>query len=376
MSLFTIAASSFFHNPCPYDVKNLWTTTLANIVQDTKLSSLTLIDYVLISDKQKKILVLLADGEFHSGTELAHALGVSRSAVWKQLGGLAELGLQHAAVRGKGYRLDTPLELLSVSAIQAFLNNRSGPLISALEIHDQIDSTNHYLALRSQQGAKSGLVCFAEHQTAGKGRRGRQWVSPFGSNIYLSILWRFQLGYAAITGLSLAIGVAVIRALKQLGFNDVGLKWPNDIYSQGKKLGGILIEVSGESEGPCTAIIGLGLNRFLPDAAADSIAQAWTDLSKISPSTLPSRNQLAGVLLNHLLAIIADFEQLGIQAYLEEWRSYDCLHNQPATLFIGGQAFSGVIAGIDDNGLLLIKNTDGKVQAFASGEVSFHRTAL
>ncbi len=314
----------------------------------------------------------MADGEFHSGTELALALGVSRSAVWKQLGGLTELGLQHAAVSGKGYRLDRPLELLTESAIQPFLDERAGILISALEIHDQIDSTNRYLATRSQHEAASGLVCFAEHQTAGKGRRGRQWVSPFGSNIYMSILWRFQLGYAGITGLSLAIGVAVIRALKQLGYAEVGLKWPNDIYSQGKKLGGILIEVSGESDGPCTAIIGLGLNRFLPDAAADSITQAWTDLSKISSSALPSRNQLAGILLNHLLAIIAEFEESGIQAYLEEWRSYDCLHNQSATLFVGEQAFTGVIAGIDDNGLLLIKRANGKIQAFASGEVSFH----
>ncbi|MDD5276931.1 MAG: bifunctional biotin--[acetyl-CoA-carboxylase] ligase/biotin operon repressor BirA [Methylovulum sp.] len=329
---------------------------------------------MLISDKQKKILTLLADGEFHSGTELALALGVSRSAVWKQLGGLTDLGLQHAAVSGKGYRLDSPLELLTAAGIQAFLNERVSTLISALEIHDQIDSTNRYLAARSQQDAtSSGLVCFAEHQTAGKGRRGREWVSPFGNNIYVSILWRFQLGYAGITGLSLAIGVAVIRALKQLGFADVGLKWPNDIYSQGKKLGGILIEVSGESDGPCTAIIGLGLNRFLPDAAADGITQAWTDLSKLNNPTMPDRNQLAGTLLNHLLAIIADFEQMGLQAYLEEWRCYDCLYNQSATLFIGEQAFTGIIAGIDDNGLLLISQANGKVNAFASGEVSFHQ---
>lgn len=331
---------------------------------------------MLISDKQKKILSLLADGEFHSGTELANTLGVSRSAVWKQLGGLTELGLQHAAVSGKGYRLDKPLDLLMESEIQAVLDDNAGTLISALEIHDQIDSTNRYLVERSQQGAESGLVCFAEHQTAGKGRRGRQWVSPFGSNIYLSILWRFQLGYAGITGLSLAIGVAVIRALKQLGVDNVGLKWPNDIYSEGKKLGGILIEVSGESDGPCVAVIGLGLNLCLPETAAGGISQAWTDLSKITAQTAPGRNRLAGTLLNHLLAIVADFESAGIQAYLEEWRNYDCLQDQPATLFIGEQAFTGVISGIDDNGLLLLRGADGKVQAYASGEVSFHKSPL
>ena len=328
-----------------------------------------------ISDKQKKILTLLADGEFHSGTELADTLGISRSAIWKQLNGLAELGLQHSAVSGKGYRLDNPLELLEASKINEVVNDQAGALISSFEIHDQIDSTNRYLVERSQNNALSGSVCFAEYQTAGKGRRGRQWVSPYGSNIYLSILWRFQQGPAAISGLSLAIGVAVIRALKQHQISDIGLKWPNDIYSQGKKLGGILVEVSGETDGPCSAVIGLGLNLFLPETQAEGITQAWTDLSKITGQSQLSRNQLAGILLNHLLPVIAEYESVGIQAYLDEWRSYDCLSGKSATLFIGQQQFEGIVQGIDDNGMLLIKRPDGNVQTFASGEVSFNGSA-
>jgi BirA family biotin operon repressor/biotin-[acetyl-CoA-carboxylase] ligase len=330
---------------------------------------------VNISDKQKKILSLLADGEFHSGTELADALGISRSAIWKQLSGLAELGLQHSAVSGKGYRLDNPLELLDVSKINEVVTDQAGVLISSFEIHDQIDSTNRYLVERSQNNGLSGSVCFAEYQTAGKGRRGRQWVSPYGSNIYLSILWRFQQGPAAISGLSLAIGVAVIRALKQHQISNIGLKWPNDIYSQGKKLGGILVEVSGETDGPCSAVIGLGLNLFLPETQAEGITQAWTDLSKITGQSQLSRNQLAGILLNHLLPVIAEYESVGIQAYLDEWRSYDCLSGKSATLFIGQQQFEGIVQGIDDNGMLLIKRPDGNVQTFASGEVSFNSSA-
>jgi BirA family biotin operon repressor/biotin-[acetyl-CoA-carboxylase] ligase len=330
---------------------------------------------VNISDKQKQILSLLADGEFHSGTELADALGISRSAIWKQLNGLAELGLQHSAVSGKGYRLDNPLELLDESKINEVVTDQAGALISSFEIHDQIDSTNRYLVERSQNNGLSGSVCFAEYQTAGKGRRGRQWVSPYGSNIYLSILWRFQQGPAAISGLSLAIGVAVIRALKQHQISDIGLKWPNDIYSQGKKLGGILVEVSGETDGPCSAVIGLGLNLFLPETQAEGITQAWTDLSKITGQSQLSRNQLAGILLNHLLPVIAEYESVGIQAYLDEWRSYDCLSGKSATLFIGQQQFEGIVQGIDDNGMLLIKRPDGNVQTFASGEVSFNSSA-
>ena len=325
-----------------------------------------------ISDNQKKILSRLADGEFHSGTELADALGISRSAVWKQLTGLAELGLPHSAVSGKGYRLDKALELLAAPKINEVIDDRVGSLISSLEIHDQLDSTNRYLVARAQNNAPSGLVCFAEYQTAGKGRRGRQWVSPYGCNIYLSILWRFQQGPAAISGLSLAIGVAVIRALKQQQIDDIGLKWPNDIYSQGKKLGGILVEVSGETDGPCSAVIGLGLNLFLAEAEAKNITQAWTDLSKITGQNRLFRNALAGTLLNHLLPVIADYEDIGIKAYLNEWRDYDCLTNKSATLFIGQQQFDGIVQGIDDNGMLLIKRPDGGVQAFASGEVSFN----
>ncbi len=329
---------------------------------------------MLISDKQKKILTLLADGQFHSGTELAQALGVSRSAIWKQVNALTVLGLQYSAVSGKGYRLDKPLEFLTVAKIDAYLDNQTKILISSLVIYDQIDSTNRYLVELAQQQAASGQVCFAEHQTAGKGRRGRQWVSPFGSNLYLSILWRFQQGYASTTGLSLAIGVAVIRVLHQYPIPDVGLKWPNDIYCKGKKLGGILIEIAGETEGPCAAVIGLGLNLFLPDAQAQSITQAWTDLSKVTGQTTIERNRLAGELLNQLLSVLAEFESIGINAYLDEWRRYDCLKDHPATLFIGEQPFVGVVRGINDNGLLLLEHSDGKLQAFASGEVSFNRT--
>ncbi|UOA08720.1 bifunctional biotin--[acetyl-CoA-carboxylase] ligase/biotin operon repressor BirA [Methylobacter sp. S3L5C] len=327
---------------------------------------------MLISDKQKKILTLLADGEFHSGTELAEIIGVSRSAICKQVKGLSDLGLQHSAVSGKGYRLNKALDLLTPSKINASLGEECKALVSTLEIHDSLNSTNSYLVEHSRNNAASGFVCFAEHQTAGKGRRGRQWVSPYGSNIYMSLLWRFQQGgIIGTAGLSLAIGVAVIRALKEHEINEVGLKWPNDIYSQGKKLGGILIEVSGEADGPCAAVIGIGLNLFLPEIQAQSITQAWTDLTNISGENLLPRNRLAGTLLKHILVIVNGFETVGIKAYLDEWRRYDCLKGNLATLFIGQQQIEGIVDGIDDNGLLLIKKPDGTIQAFASGEVSF-----
>ncbi len=331
---------------------------------------------MLISDKQKAILALLADGQFHSGTVLAEALHISRSAIWKQLSGLADLGLQHSAVSGKGYRLERPLELLDESKILATIDEPTRAPISSFEIFDQIPSTNTYLVERALDNAPSGAICFAEQQTAGKGRRGRHWVSPFGSNIYMSILWRFQTSPMAISGLSLAIGVAVIRTLK-LHYDDVfRLKWPNDIYYQDKKLGGILVEVSGESDGPCAAVIGLGLNIYLPETEAAEITQQWTDLTQITGLQQLNRNALATTLLNQLILVIAEFEDLGIAAYLDEWRQYDCLKDKPATLFIGQHSYEGIVKGIDNNGLLLLELADGRIQAFASGEVSFSNNSL
>lgn len=328
---------------------------------------------MLISDSQKKILTLLADGEFHSGAELAEALGVSRSAVWKQLNGLGALGVRHAAVSGKGYRLARPIELMDSDKIFGHLGEQSRALISRLEIHDQIDSTNTYLSSLARQNAPSGYICLAERQIAGRGRRGRQWISPYGSNILLSILWRFQHGPAAISALSLAIGVAVIRALRRYGIDHAGLKWPNDIYSEGKKLGGILIEVAGENEGPCYAVTGLGLNLFLPGEDAESIDQPWTDLSRIVGGRSIGRNQLASELIAQMLRVLTGFEQTGLDAYLDEWREYDCLRGEWASVFIGAQQFDGTLEGIDAQGFLLMRDADEKLRAFASGEVSFRR---
>jgi len=330
---------------------------------------------LFISENQKKIVNILADGLLHSGTELAEKIGVSRSAICKQLKTLTELGLEFSAVSGKGYRLKKSLQLLSNIEIEKDLISTADSLISELEIHYSINSTNSHLVELSHQSNKTGIVCFAEYQTAGKGRRGREWVSPFGSNIYLSILWQFQNGPASIGGLSLAVGVAVIRTLKDCGVEDVGLKWPNDIYWQQKKLAGILIEVSGETNGPCSAVIGLGLNFYLPKDKAKSITQDWVDLSQIiadNPANL--RNKLSAALLNHLMPIIANFEQQGLENYIDEWRSYDCMKDKDVQIFMGQQVFSGVVAGIDNNGLLLLADEDGHVKAFASGEVSFRKT--
>lgn len=323
-----------------------------------------------IPDTRKQILEILADGKFHSGTELANHLGISRSAIWKQLRALPELGLEYIAVTGKGYRLTRAIELLDEAKINSELIPEVKQWVSKLEVFDQIDSTNSFLM--SGQVFDSGSLCIAEHQTAGRGRRGREWVSPFGSNIYLSVLWHFSNGPSSISALSLAAGVAVVRALSQFNIEGIGLKWPNDIYWQGKKLGGVLVEVRGEADGPCTAVIGLGLNMFLPEAAAKTITQDWVDLQQVIQDAVVSRNHLVAVLINEFIGIITTYDTMEFNAYLDEWRSYDCLKGKMATLYIGDQKIQGEMKGIDDQGMLLLKDISGKITAYGSGEVSFN----
>jgi BirA family biotin operon repressor/biotin-[acetyl-CoA-carboxylase] ligase len=191
----------------------------------------------------------------------------------------------------------------------------------------------------------------------------------------LSILWCFQSGPASINGLSLAIGVAVIRALNDCGINDVGLKWPNDILWKGKKLAGILIEVSGESTGPSNVVIGLGLNFYISNKQAKTITQDWADLTQImADNPAKIRNKLAASLLNYLMPTIANFEKDTLTMYLELWRKHDCMKGKKADIYMGEQKFTGVVDGIDNNGLLLLTDKQKVIKKFASGEVSFHKS--
>ncbi len=323
-------------------------------------------DLVAISTTLLQILKLLADGQFHSGSDIAKIARISRSAVCKQLHGLEKLGIDYTAISGRGYKLDRPLQLLDKQVIQRHLDASVANSLATLDIHSCLTSTNTQV---QQSGHAS--ACLAEYQTHGRGRRGRRWVSPFGSNIYLSLCYHYQSGPAVIAGLSLAVGVAVVNALKKLAIDDAGLKWPNDIYWRQQKLGGILIEVGGEAEGPCQVTVGLGLNVFLADTLTRQIDQPWIDLYRIiGEKAFVSRNQLAAELLNQLVPMLENFESTGLLPFVDAWRQYDCLQGQTVTIYQGRQQHRGVFAGIDREGHCLLKNTSGKLQTFASGEVS------
>jgi len=317
-----------------------------------------------------KLLPLLATGEFRSGQDLADAMGVSRTAVWKQVNRLvADMGLAIESVRGKGYRIPGGIDLLDAVQVKLALGVRASVLLTGLEILDSVDSTNAELMRRAEQGCSSGLVCTAELQTAGRGRRGRQWVSPYASNLYLSLLWEFSQGAAALEGLSLAVGVAVARALRACAVPDVQLKWPNDVLYRGAKLGGILLEMRGDTAGSCQVVIGVGLNVSMPAAAAGAIDQAWTDIKTITANQHPGRNRLLAALLNELLPLAADFEQQGFSHWREAWQSLDAFDGVAVVLNTGSAQLGGIARGVDERGALQLETTTG-VQSVYGGEIS------
>ena len=317
-----------------------------------------------------KLLPLLATGEFRSGQDLADAMGVSRTAVWKQVNRLvADMGLAIESVRGKGYRIPGGIDLLDAAQVKVALGARASALLTGLEILDSVDSTNAQLMRRAEQGCSSGMVCTAEQQTAGRGRRGRQWVSPYASNLYLSLLWEFSQGAAALEGLSLAVGVAVARALRACAVPNVQLKWPNDVLYRGAKLGGILLEMRGDTAGSCQVVIGVGLNVAMPAAAAGAIDQAWTDIKTITANQHPGRNRLLAAVLNELLPLAADFEQQGFSHWRDAWQSLDAFDGVAVVLNTGSAQLGGIARGVDERGALQLETTTG-VQSVYGGEIS------
>ncbi|HHQ4919492.1 TPA: bifunctional biotin--[acetyl-CoA-carboxylase] ligase/biotin operon repressor BirA, partial [Aeromonas hydrophila] len=233
-----------------------------------------------------------------------------------------------------------------------------------------IDSTNQYLLERVNQ-LSSGESCLAECQTAGRGRRGKPWVSPFGCQLILSMYWRLEQGMAAAMGLSLAVGVAVVQALESLGYPGVELKWPNDLYYQGRKLAGILVEMSGSAGASCHLVIGVGLNLAMPSREGERIDQAWSELRHIQPE-LVDRNLLAGRVLDHLQQAMLTFEQSGLASFVADWNRLDHFAGRPVRLLMGEQEVRGVARGIDDRGALRLETAEG-IKFYLGGEISLRR---
>ncbi|MGU9854507.1 bifunctional biotin--[acetyl-CoA-carboxylase] ligase/biotin operon repressor BirA [Pseudomonas koreensis] len=307
------------------------------------------------------LLNLLKDGRFHSGQALGAALGISRSAVWKQLQNLeAELGLSINKVRGRGYQLAAPLTLLDPLSIGALTP------VWPMTVFDSIDSTNAEALRAINQGRTAPFLVLAERQISGRGRRGRKWVSPFAENLYYSLVLRIEGGMRQLEGLSLVVGLAVMHSLRKLGVSGAGLKWPNDVLVGNKKVAGILLELVGDPADVCHVVLGIGINVNMQ--IADEVDQQWTSI-RLETGKSSDRNILAAELSEQLSHYIQRHQLDGFSELQEEWEKYHVWQGRPVSLIAGVSHIEGVVLGIDSQGALRLK-VDGVEKVFNGGELS------
>jgi len=319
----------------------------------------------------KKLLVLLNDGKPHSGVDLGKYLNLTRAAIWKLIKQIEALDIEIEAKTNYGYKLARNLEFLDKSKIGKYLARIHKKYLDKIIIFEELPSTNPYLSELVKTNPKCDkYICLAESQTSGRGRLGRQWISPYARNIYLSLLWRFVKTPGELGGLSLAVAVAVAEALKRYGIHEnIQLKWPNDVLWQQKKLAGILIEVSGEAHHAYNAVIGIGINVDMPAKLDQKIGQDWCDIAQITNS-IPQRNKLIGLLLDQLLITMDVYQKSGLKPFLDKWSELDISVGKQITLITPQEKVIGIASGIDEQGHFLLKDKLGKIHSFAAGEVS------
>jgi BirA family biotin operon repressor/biotin-[acetyl-CoA-carboxylase] ligase len=308
----------------------------------------------------------LADGRFHSGEDVARDLGRSRATLSEALKRVPELGVEIFSVRGKGYRLAAPIEFLDAERINAGLSDSR----VRVQVVDEIASTSTRLLEMAAAGAPSGTCLAAEWQSAGRGRRGRSWVSALGGSLTFSLLWRFERGAGNLGGLSLAVGLAVARALASCGVDRVQVKWPNDIVVDFRKIAGILVETSGEMQGPSVAVIGVGVNYRLGERVIDRIDQPVIDLAQ-GCTELPARGAVLAALLASLAASLEEFDRLGFAASRDAWLALHAYQGRRVRVIPPRDApFDAQVADVAHDGALMVTTPEGRAVTLASAEIS------
>ncbi|MCA5933567.1 bifunctional biotin--[acetyl-CoA-carboxylase] ligase/biotin operon repressor BirA [Pectobacterium versatile] len=307
-----------------------------------------------------KLIKILSDGEFYSGELLGGMMGMSRAAINKHIQTIRDWGIDVFTVTGKGYSLPAPMQLLDAEVILKHLPEGG---VTVLPV---VDSTNQYI-LERLDTLSSGDACLAEYQQSGRGRRGRQWFSPFGANLYLSLYWRLEQGPAAAVGVSLVIGIVMAEVLHKLGADGVRVKWPNDLYLKDRKLAGILVELTGKTGDAANLVIGAGINLQMREPAPDTINQGWINLQEAGIEI--NRNTLASTLISELRSALVIFELQGLEPFISRWEKLDNYFNRPVRLIIGNREIHGIDRGIDRQGALLLES-DGLITPYIGGEIS------
>ena len=310
----------------------------------------------------------LADGRFHSGEEVARELGRSRATLSEALKRAPDLGIEIFSVRGRGYKLAAPIEFIDVARVREQLG-AAAPRVR-LQAVDEVDSTSTRLMALAEGGAPSGTCIVAEWQSAGRGRRGRSWIAALGGSLTFSLLWRFDRGAGHLGGLSLAVGVAVARALRAAGVERAQVKWPNDVVSDLRKIAGILVETAGEMQGPSVAVIGVGVNYRLGVQTLDRIDQPVADVAQCSAAP-PSRSDLLARLLKELVAVLDAFERNGFPALRDAWRELHAYHGRRVRVVPGRDSpFDADVVDVGPDGVLVVRTPEGRLVSLASAEIS------
>lgn len=312
---------------------------------------------------KRQILALLSAEHFVSGEHLAQTLGISRSAISQQVEAMAAFGIDVYSVKGKGYKLANPIALID----EASLLNR---LDSRCFYFNEIPSTNGFLLSHGQE-LKSGDICVAEYQSAGRGRRGRTWQSPYGHHIYASMYWRLEQGMQQAMGLSLVVACSIVSVLKAMGVTGLGLKWPNDIYLDNKKLAGILVELINSQDKACQLVLGFGINMSMSASQGELIEQPWSDLS--TQGSMPDKTELIIALHKQLRKDLTLFEAQGLGGFIGRWQEDDLFMGREVTLLMAPKEVTGTYRGIDAQGAVLVETPYG-IQSYLGGEISLRAT--
>lgn len=318
------------------------------------------------------LISLLADGKFHSGEELGQSLSLTRSAIWKITKQLTDLGINLHRIKGKGYQLPSGMDLLNDEKISSRISGETRQQINLLVL-SEVDSTNQYL-LEARSKLPSGTILFAEYQSKGRGRQQRKWLSPFGANLYCSLLWKFNKDPSELNGLSLATGVALVNALERCGLRNLQLKWPNDLLWQYQKFAGILIEMTAETNSRTEIVIGVGINVHMPNIK--EINSDWIDVSTILGQKL-DRNLLATYLIEELIEMVATFENKGFAPFVKSWQALDAFYDLPVKIIMPHSEVSGFAKGITESGEFLLQPDSNKqVLKFLHGDVSLRKQSF
>jgi BirA family biotin operon repressor/biotin-[acetyl-CoA-carboxylase] ligase len=329
--------------------------------------------------RRQQLLALLADGALHSGSQLATQLGVTRASVWKLVAELRELGIHVRSHDRRGYDLPSPVELIDAGRMQEAARAAGWPLASPPEVLFETGSTNQFLYEAPSPPTDAPRVVFAELQQAGRGRRGRTWLAPFGSGLTFSIGWAFHDMPPDLSALSLAMGVQAVRALHRIGAASVRLKWPNDLVVGRHKLGGLLMQLRSEAGGPAYVVVGLGLNLDLPAPARAAIdgpgITPACDLRDALGGAQPSRNVVAASLVSAMLDGLAQFAVQGFAPFSAAWQAFDSLRDAPVRVVQGGGTLEGIARGVDADGALRVERA-GRIERFVSGDVSLRAAGV